>query len=156
MSKNKAHQFGRFFEDFSQGDIYQHLPGKTITESDNNLFSLLTMNHHPLHLDQKYAEESQHKGVLVVGTLVFSLAVGLTVHDVSGKAIANLLYEDIVHHNPVFLGDTIYCRTTVLEKNESQSKKDRGVVYVETETYNQNDVKVLSFKRKVLVPRNDA
>jgi len=92
----------------------------------------------------------------VVGTLVFSLAVGLTVHDVSGKAIANLLYEDIVHHNPVFLGDTIYCRTTVLEKNESQSKKDRGVVYVETETYNQNDVKVLSFKRKVLVPRNDA
>lgn len=156
MIKDKAHQFGRYYQDFMVGDVYKHWPGKTITESDNNLFSLITMNHHPLHLDQNYAESSQYNGVLVVGTLVFSVAVGMTVHDVSGRAIANLLYEDIIHHNPVFIGDTIYCTTTVLDRIESESKRDRGIIYVQTEVYNQNEFKVLSFKRKVLVPKKDA
>lgn len=150
--ENKALKFGRYYEDFEPGDVYDHWPGKTITESDNNLFSLITMNHHPVHLDQKYASEKQHGKVLVVGTLVFSLVVGMTVRDVSGNAIANLIYENIDHLAPVHIGDTIYASTVVLEKHISKSKNDRGIVYVETTACNQDDIKVLSFRRKVLVP----
>ncbi len=150
--KNKALKFGRFFEDFEIGDIYEHWPGKTITESDNNLFSLLTMNHHPVHLDIKYAESKQHGKVLVVGTLVFSLVVGMTVRDVSGNAIANLEYEKVLHLGPVHIGDTIYAKTEVLDKTKSKTKQDRGIVYVETIAYNQNNDKILSFRRKVLIP----
>ncbi len=93
MGEN-AHEFGRFFEEFTVGDLYKHQPGKTILESDNNLFCLLTMNHHPVHLDAEYAKSAQHGKVLVVGTFVFSLVVGLTVNDVSGRAIANLEYQE--------------------------------------------------------------
>ncbi|MEA3450471.1 MAG: MaoC family dehydratase [Bacteroidota bacterium] len=151
--ENKAFQFGRYYEDFKVGDIYKHYPGKTITESDNNLFSLLTMNHHPVHLDQNYASQSYHKKVLVVGTLVFSLVVGMTVKDVSGLAIANLAYHEINHDAPVFIGATIYAETEVLETRESKSKNDRGVVKVITKAYNQNKEKVLTFSRSVLVPK---
>ena len=87
--------FGRFYEEFLVGEIIVHPLSKTIFESDNNIFSLLTMNHHPVHLNEDYAEKTQHGKILVVGTLVFSLAVGITVPEVSGKAIANLEYEDI-------------------------------------------------------------
>jgi acyl dehydratase len=148
--------FGRRLEDFRVGDVYRHWPGKTITESDNNLFSLLTMNHHPLHLDAAFAEGSQHGQRLVVGTLVFSLAVGLTVRDISGEAIANLQYEDVVHLKPVFIGDTIYARSTVLGVTPSVSKPDRGVVHVETVAINQRDEVVLRFRRKVLIPTRSA
>lgn len=143
--------YGRYFEDFIVGEQINHSLGKTIFESDNNLFSLLTMNHHPVHLDLNYAENNQHGKILVVGTLVFSLAVGLTVGDISGKAIANLEYEEILHHHPVHINDTIYVKTTVLDKWLSKSKNDRGIVYVHSEVFNQLNEKVLSFKRKVLV-----
>ena len=145
--------FGRYLEEFRVGDVHRHWPGKTITESDNNLFSLLTMNHHPLHLDSHFAAESQHGQRLVVGTLVFSLAVGLTVRDISGRAIANLAYEDVVHLRPVFLGDTIYATSRILSVAASASKPDRGVVTVETQAENQGGEAVLRFRRKVLVPR---
>ncbi len=145
--------FGRFFEDFSVGTILKHWPGKTITESDNNLFSLLTMNHHPVHLDVEYCKKHQHGKILVVGTLVFSLVVGLTVRDISGKAIANLDYERITHDGPVFIGDTIYAETEILSLKESKSKPDRGIVYVETRAYNQYEEKILTFRRHVLIPR---
>lgn len=148
-----AHPFGRYLEDFRVGDVYRHWPGKTITESDNNLFSLLTMNHHPLHLDARFASESQHGQRLVVGTLVFSLVVGLTVRDVSGRAIANLAYESIEHLGPVFLEDTVYAVSEVLAVRPSAGKPDRGVVTVETLGVNQRGEKVLRFRRKVLVPR---
>lgn len=144
--------FGRYFEDFEVGSVIIHNPGKTITESDNNLFSLLTMNHHPVHLDRNYASHQHHKKVLVVGTLVFSVAVGLTVRDISGKAIANLAYHEVQHTGPVFIGDTIYARTKILEKRLSRSKPDRGLVKVETEVLNQNKEKVLVFSRTVLIP----
>ncbi|MGH2560139.1 MAG: MaoC family dehydratase [Thermomicrobiales bacterium] len=146
-------QFGRTFEEFSTGDVYRHEPGRTLTESDNHLFSLLTMNHHPLHLDAHYAARSQHGQRVVVGTLVFSVAVGLSVPDISGKAIANLEYEEIKHLAPVYLGDTIYAETTVLETRESASKPDRGIVRVETRVYNQQGDLVLSFRRRVLAPK---
>ena len=152
---SNAYEFGRFFEDFSSGDVYKHPVRKTILESDNNLFSLLTMNHHPVHLDNSYAEAAQHGKVLVVGTLVFSLAVGLTVTDVSGRAIANLEYQEIKHLLPVHLGDTIHVETTVLEVRESKSKPDRGTVKVKSIAINQNGDPVLSFSRTILVPKRN-
>lgn len=153
MTSQSNRQFGRYLEDFRIDDVYAHWPGKTITESDNNLFSLLTMNHHPVHLDVEYASKQTHGKILVVGTLVFSLGVGLTVADISGNAIANLDYEEIVHHAPVFIGDTLYATSKVLDVRESRSKPDRGVVYVETHVVNQHRDVVLSFKRHVLVPK---
>ena len=145
--------FGHYFDEFKQGQVFKHWPGKTIIESDNNLFTLLTMNHHPLHLDKEYCSDTQHGQILVVGTLVFSLVVGMTVRDISGKAIANLDYESVRHLGPVFIGDTIHAETTVLELRESRSKKDRGIVYVETNAYNQRNEAVLSFRRHVLIPK---
>lgn len=148
----RAFPFGRNFGDFHIGDKYRHWPGKTITESDNNLFSLLTMNHHPLHLDAAYAESSQHGRILVVGTLVFSLVVGLTVRDISGQAIANLGYDEVEHLGPVFVGDTIYAHSEVIDKRPSKTKSDRGLVTVITNACNQNNKPVLRFKRTILVP----
>lgn len=146
---------GLYFEEFEVGEEIKHSLSKTIFESDNNLFSLLTMNHHPVHTNIDYAAKNQHGKILVVGTLVFSIAVGMTVPDISGKAIANLGYEDIKHLNPVFVNDTIYVKTKILDKRESKSKSDRGIVYVETIAYNQNGIEVLSFRRNVLVKKRE-
>ena len=115
-------EMGYYFEDYIEGDLIVHSKSKTIFESDNNLFSLLTMNHHPVHINTQYALTSQHKEILVVGTLVFSLVVGLTVSDISGKAIANLSYDKIIHKEPVFIGDTIYSIRTNMEKRPKYLK----------------------------------
>ena len=146
---------GLYFEEFEIGSEIKHALSKTIFECDNNLFSLMTMNHHPVHTNIDYAAQNQHGKILVVGTLVFSLAVGITVPDISGKAIANLGYEEVKHLNPVFVNDTIYVRTKVLDKRTSASKPDRGIVYVESVAYNQHGVDVLSFRRKGLVKREN-
>lgn len=146
---------GLWFEDFIVGSEIKHALSKTIFESDNNFFSLITMNHHPLHTNIDYAVKNQHGKILVVGTLVFSLVVGITVPDVSGKAIANLGYEDIKHLAPVFLNDTIYARTKILDKRESKSKPDRGIIYVITIGYNQDGEDVISFRRKVLIKKQN-
>ena len=151
----EANKMGNYFEDFVVGEVIQHCQSKTIFESDNNLFSMLTMNHHPVHTNIDYCKENQYGQVLVPGTLVFCLAVHLTVMDVSGKAIANLAYENIDHLNPTFINDTIYSKTEVLSKTESKSKNDRGVVYVETVGYNQNDVDVIRFRRKILIKKRN-
>lgn len=148
-------QIGRYFEEFEEGKVIKHKLSKTIFESDNNLFSLLTMNHHPVHLNQHYANKNQHGKILVVGTLVFSLAVGITVPDISGKAIANLNYENIDHKAPVFIGDTIYAETRIIETRPSRTKPDRGIIYVETNVINQHDEVVLTFRRHVLVKREE-
>lgn len=146
---------GDYFEDFYPGQVIEHQLSKTIFESDNNLFSLLTMNFHPLHTNTDYAQRNQHGKILVVGTLVFSLTVGITVPDVSGKAIANLEYESVKHLAPVFIGDTIYARTRILETKESGSKHDRGIIYVETTAYNQDKEDVLIFRRKILLKKKN-
>ena len=151
MIYDMKENFGKYFEDYKAGDIYKHWPGKTITEGDNNLFTLLIMNHNPLHIDKNYCESTQHGKILVVGTLVFSLVAGMSVSDISGKAIANLDYESITHDGPVFIGDTIYAETEILETRESKSKPDRGIIYVETKAFNQNGKKVLTFRRQVLI-----
>lgn len=146
---------GLYYEDFIVGDEIRHSLSKTIFESDNNFFSLLTMNHHPVHTNMDYASKNQHGRIMVVGTLVFSLAVGITVPDISGKAIANLDYEEIKHLNPVFLNDTIYVRTKIIDKRTSKTKHDRGIIYVESIAYNQKGEDVLSFKRHVLVKKRN-
>lgn len=151
----KPAPIGRYFEEFIVGEEIKHSLSKTIFESDNNLFCLLTMNNHPVHTNEDYANHNQHGKILVVGTLVFSLAVGITVPDISGKAIANLGYEDVKHLAPTFIGDTIYVRSKVLDKRESHSKKDRGIIYVESIASNQNGVDVLSFRRHVLIKKEN-
>src|SRR4029077_20506144 len=109
-------QFGRYYEEFDVGATYKHWPGKTITEANDHLFCMLTMNLHPLHTDANYAaERTQFGRNVVVGNLVYSLAVGMSVPDISGKAIANLAVDDLRHENPTFHGDTIYAETTILE-----------------------------------------
>ncbi|MGH9022223.1 MAG: MaoC family dehydratase [Acidimicrobiia bacterium] len=149
--------FGRHFEDFEAGDVYRHWPGKTITEYDDHLFCMITMNHHPLHSDSWYAEtQTQFGRNVVVGNLVYSLVLGMSVPDVSGAAIANLEIESLLHRAPTFHGDTIYAETSVLAKQRSSSKPDRGIVTVETRGYNQRGEEVCYFRRKVLVPVRSA
>ena len=145
--------FGRYFEDFEIGDVYKHWPGKTITEYDDHLFCMITMNHHPLHTNEWFAEnETVQKRNVVVGNLVYSLVLGMSVPDVSGAAIANLEIESLRHPKPTFHGDTIYAVTKVLDVKET-SKDDRGVVHVETIGYNQDGTVVCIFRRKVMVPK---
>jgi acyl dehydratase len=148
--------FGRYLEDFEPGDIYRHWPGKTITEYDDHLFCMITMNHHPLHTNVWFAENETVQGKnVVVGNLVYSLVLGMSVPDVSGAAIANLEVESLQHKNPTFHGDTIYAETKVIDTRES-SKGDRGIVTVETKAFNQHGVEVCFFRRKVMVWKRDA
>src|SRR5215470_2320195 len=145
-------EFGRYYEDFEIDAVYKHWPGRTIGEADDTWFSLITMNQNPLHIDEHYASKL-HGQRLVNGLLVLSIAVGMSVADVSGKAIANLGYEDVRHVGPTFHGDTIYSETKVLDKRESETKSDRGIVHVETRAFNQRDETVLTLRRRVLVPK---
>ena len=150
-----AHPYGRYLEEFEVGAVYKHWPAKTVTEADDHLFCLITMNHHPLHINDVYAKASQQGRNVVVGPLVYSLALGMSVSDVSGKAIANLATEELKHPAPVFHGDTLFCESEVLEVKPSKSKQDRGTVKVHTRVLNQDGVLVAEFKRLVLVPRKD-
>jgi acyl dehydratase len=149
--------FGRDFEDFEPGDVYRHWPGKTITEADDHLFCMITMNHHPLHTNAWFAEnETVQKRNVVVGNLVYSLVLGMSVPDVSGSAIANLEVESLIHRHPTFHGDTIYAESRVLATMPSSSKNDRGVVTVESKGFNQDGLEVCYFRRKVMVWKRDA
>ena len=149
--------FGRYLEDFEVGDIYRHWPGKTITEYDDHLFCMITMNHHPLHTNSWFAEhETVHGRNVVVGNLVYSLVLGMSVPDVSGSAVANLEVESLTHPRPTFHGDTIYAETRVLAVRPSSSRPERGVVTVETKGLNQRGEEVCYFRRKVMVWRREA
>src|SRR6478609_541289 len=148
-----AHPYGRYLEEFEVGAVYKHWPAKTVTEAEDHLFCLLTMNHHPLHVNDVYAAQSQQGRNVVAGPYVYSLVFGMTVADVSGKAIANLATDELSHPAPVFHGDTLFVESEVLEKRESQTKPDRGTVRVHTRVYKQDGTLVAEFKRLVLVPR---
>jgi itaconyl-CoA hydratase len=145
--------FGRYYDDFGVGDIYEHRPGRTISEADNTWFTLLTMNQHPIHFDKEYAAMSEFGQPIVNSCLTVSIVAGMTVSDVSQKAIANLGWTDIVMPAPVFNGDTLYAETEVLEKRESKSRPTQGIVSVETRAFKQDGTMVMSFKRTVLVPK---
>ncbi len=143
----------RYLGDFQAGEIYKHWPGRTIRDFDNTWFTLLTMNTNPLHFDEHYASQTDHGKCLVVGTLVFGIVVGMSVKDMSESCIANLEYESIKHQGPTFAGDTLYAESEVLEVTPSQSRTDRGVLYVETRAWNQREEPVMTFRRRILMPR---
>ena len=155
MIHDARDDFGGYLEDFQAGDVFKHWPGKTVTEADNHLFSLLTMNSNPLHIDEEYMKGHQHGQILVAGPLVISLVVGMSVRDTSGKAIANLEYERITHDAPVFQGDTIYAESEILEVRASDSRPDRGTVFMESRAFNQRGEKVLTLRRRFLVPKRE-
>jgi len=145
--------FGRYYEDFEIGHIYEHRPGRTISEADNTWFTLLTMNKHPLHFDSEYAAKSEFKKPLVNSAFTLALVAGMTVSDVSQKAIANLGWTDIRMPAPVFIGDTLYAESEVLEKRESKSRPTQGIVTVRTTAMKQGGTVVMSFQRTILVPK---
>ncbi len=144
--------FGRYFEDFEIGHIYEHRPGRTITQSDNAWFTLLTMNTHPLHFDEEYGKATEFGKTLVNSTFTVAVMVGMSVSDVSQKAIANLGWTDIVLPHPLFVGDTLYAESEVLEKRLSESRENCGIVTVQTTGTNQDGVVVASYKRSALIP----
>jgi acyl dehydratase len=145
--------FGRHFEDFEVGDVYEHRPGRTITATDNTWFTLLTMNTHPMHFDEEYAKASEFGRTIVCSPFTVALLVGMSVTDVSQKAIANLGWREIKLTHPVFAGDTLYAESKVLEKRESKSRPTAGVVTVETIGRNQDGKVVCTFERTILVAR---
>jgi acyl dehydratase len=149
-----AHRYGRYLEEFEVGAVYKHWPAKTVTEAEDHLFCLLTMNHHPLHINDVYAQRSQQGRNVVAGPFVYALVFGMTVADVSGKAIANLATDELSHPAPAFHGDTLFAESEVLEVRPSGSKPDRGVVRVHTRAFKQDGTLVAEFKRAVLVPRS--
>jgi acyl dehydratase len=145
--------YGRYFEDFEVGTIYEHRPGRTISEADNTWFTLLTMNQHPLHFDTEYAAKSEFGRPLVNSCLTLSIVVGMTVSDISQKAIGNLGWTDIKLTAPVFAGDTIYAESEVLAKRESASRPTQGIVTVRTRGTKQDGTVFISFERSILVPK---
>ncbi|MEO8925892.1 MAG: MaoC family dehydratase [Caulobacteraceae bacterium] len=144
--------FGRYFEDFQVGDVYEHRPGKTVTEADNHLFTLLTLNTHPLHFDAEFAAASEFKRNLVVSTYTLALLIGMSVTDVSQKAIANLGMDEVRFTAPVFAGDTLYAESEVLAKRPSRSRPGQGIVEIRTLGKNQRGEGVCTFKRAMLIP----
>jgi itaconyl-CoA hydratase len=155
MSENErrlvAGWHGRYFEDFTVGDVYKHPFGRTVTETDNVWFTNVTMNLNPMHFNEAYAAETEFGERLVDGTFVIALAVGMSVIDISVNATANLGYDDIRHHAPVFHGDTIFAETEILDKRESESREHVGIVTTELRAFNQDGDLVLSLERTPMV-----
>ena len=133
------------FNDFKIGQIIKHFPGKTITESEASLFSLLTMNHHPLHIDKEYSKKTIFKKNVVVGTYLISLAAGLTVNDITLKSTAALEYRNIKHLAPTFNGDTVYAISKITNKIKKSDK--RGILFFDTYLFKNKNVKLLSMSR---------
>lgn len=144
---------GRYFEEFVVGDVYEHFPGRTVTEADNIHFSLLTMNQHPIHCDSAFATQSEFGKPLVNSAFTLAIVVGMTVADVSGKAIANLGWSDIRLVAPVHPGDTLYAESEVLEKRDSKSRPTQGIVTVRTTGLKADGTVVMTFVRSALIPK---
>lgn len=145
--------YGRYLEDFREGDVYEHRPGRTITETDNTWFTLLTMNQHPLHFDREYGARTEFGQVLVNSCLTLSLVTGMSVSDVSQKTIANLGWSEVKLTGPVFVGDTLYAESEVLGVRESKSRPEQGIVTIRTRGLKQDGTEVISFERAMLIPK---
>jgi itaconyl-CoA hydratase len=143
---------GRTYDDFVVGHVYEHRPGRTITEADNVWFTLLTMNQHPLHFDATYAAGTEFKQPLVNSCLTLSIVTGMSVADVSAKAVANLGWSKVELTAPVFVGDTIYAESEVLSKRLSVSRPGQGLITVRTRGRKAGGTVFLVFERTVLVP----
>jgi acyl dehydratase len=147
---------GRHYEQFAVGDVYAHRPGRTISETDNTWFTLLTMNQHPLHFDSAYAAETEFGRPLVNSCLTLSMVVGMSVADLSQNAVANLGWDRIKLTAPVFVGDTIYSESEVLAKRESESRPGQGIVTVRTTGTKADGSAFMTFERSFLVPKRDS
>ena len=145
--------YGRYLEDFQVGDVYEHRPGRSITETDNTWFTLLTMNQHPLHFDREYGAKTEFGQVLVNSCLTISLVTGMSVSDISQKTIANLGWDKVRLTGPVFVGDTLYAESIVLAIRESGSRPNQGIVTVESRGLKQDGQQVISFERSMLIPK---
>lgn len=148
---NKQGWQGRYFDDFEKGDVYKHPLGRTITTTDNSWFTLLTQNTARIHIDHHYAAQTEFGRPLVNSTLTLALVTGQSVTDVSQNVFANLGWDEVRLPSPVFEGDTLYSQSEVLEKRESRSRPDVGIITVLTRGFNQDEVEVISFKRSVMV-----
>jgi itaconyl-CoA hydratase len=145
--------YGRYYEDFEVGHVYQHRPGRTISETDNTWFTLLTMNTHPLHFDAEYAAASEFGQILVNSAFTVALIGGMSVSDVSQKAIANLGWNNIKLPAPVFVGDTLYAESEVTAKRESKSRPNDGIVDVKTIGKKGDGTIVCTYDRTILIPK---
>lgn len=143
--------FGRAYEDFVVGDVYEHRPGRTITDADNVWFTLLTMNTHPAHFDYEFAKKTEFGKPLVCSPFTVALMVGMSVSDISQKAVANLGWDNIRLTGPLFPGDTLYAESEVIEKRESSSRPEQGIVTVSTTGKNQHGDIVCTFSRTMLI-----
>ena len=146
---------GRFFEDFEEGDVYKHPYGRTITETDNVWVTNVTMNLNPMHFNESYASSTEFDRRLVNGLVVIATAVGMSVIDVSQNATANLGYDDIRHHAPVYHGDTVFAESEVVNKRESSSRDHVGIVTTELRAYNQDGEQILSLQRSNMVLKRE-
>ena len=144
---------GLCLEDFEVGDIYEHWPGRTITETDNVWFTNLTMNTHPIHFDVNYASLSEFKQPLVNSTFTLALVVGMCVRSTSQRAIANLGFDEVKIPRPVFIGDTLYAESEVLEKRDSQSRPTSGIVKMRHSGRNQHGQYVMHITRSFLASK---
>ncbi|MBS03880.1 MAG: dehydratase [Gammaproteobacteria bacterium] len=150
--KRYRESYGRYFEDFGVGDIYEHRPGRTISESDNTWFTLLTMNQHPLHFDAEYGAQSEFGQNIVNSCLTLAIVTGMSVSDVSQKTVANLGWDNVRLTAPVVVGDTLYAESEVLEKRESKSRPTQGIVRIRTLGLKADGTQVMSFERAMLIP----
>lgn len=146
---------GRFFEDFEVGDVYRHPLGRTLTETDNTWFTLLTLNPNQIHFNREYGARTDFGQCLMNSTLTLAVITGLTVSDVSQNVVANLGWDEVQLTRPVFAGDTLYAETQVLNKRESKSRPHAGIVEVRTRGVNQEGVIVIQFKRTIMVYKKE-
>ena len=154
MGENRFREdYGRYYEDFEVGHIYEHRPGRTITQADNTWFTLLTMNKHPLHFDLDYAKNSEFGKPLINSAFTLAVVAGMSVSDVSQKTIANLGWDDIKLVAPVFAGDTIYAESEVLTKRESKSRPNAGIVKVKTTGHKEDGTVFMTYERNMLIPK---
>ena len=133
------------FDKFEINQKFKHYPGKTLTEGEASLFSLMTMNHHPIHIDTEYAKKTMYKKNVIVGTYLISLAAGMSVRDITINSVAALEYKNIKHHFPAFIGDTVYAVSTITDK--IKKKNDKGILLFKTDLYNQKNIKLISMFR---------
>lgn len=147
-------RFGGYLEDYQVGDVFRHWPGKTITAAEDHLFCLLTLASSPLHVDAHFAEREMDQGRnIVVGSYTYALLLGMSVPDISGRAVASLGIEDLRYLAPLYHGDTLYGQTEILEVRPSRSRPHQGIIRVRTTGTNQDDAPVCVFTRAVLLPR---
>lgn len=149
----RQERYGRYLDEYEVGDVFRHWPGHTVTEAEDHMFCLLTLANNPLHTDRHMVEtDSEFGRNVVVGSYVYALLLGMSVADISGRAIANLGTDELRHLAPLFHGDTLYGVSEVLSTRPSQSRPGQGVITVRTEGFKQDGIKVCTFRRAILLP----